>query len=148
MEKIEYKIGDQFYCQKYGNGNYESISLVTLESINLKKIRGKDEYYNTYSFKYSDGSIESQFTNNHLSKLNTAIFSKTKNISSFHSLYFYIYKLDDEHILERKKELKNKNEKYQGIKVLEQYISELKESNNFNCLPKLNAVIEVIKNYG
>lgn len=144
----EYKIGNQFYCQVYsGYNNNESISLVTLESIKQNKVRGKDEYYNTYGFKHSDGSIESQFIEN-LSKTNTSIFSKTKTIGQYHSLFYYIYKLDDEHILKRKKELEAKNEKYRGIKVLEEFISELKKSDSIESLPKLNAVVKVIKHYG
>lgn len=144
----EYKIGDQFYLHISSSGNNnESINLVTLESIKPRKVRGKDEYYNTYTFKYLNGDMESEFTDKS-SKFNTAIFQKTKNISIYHSIHFYIYKLDDESILNMREKLKNKIEKYEGIKVLEEFISELKKSDSFENLSKLNAVVKVVKHYG
>ena len=60
--KEEYKIGDQFYLYTQSYNYNESIDLVSLETINLKKVRGKDEHYGVYNFKYLNGNIESGFT--------------------------------------------------------------------------------------
>lgn len=145
--KEEYKIGDQFYLYTQSYNYNESIDLVSLETINLKKVRGKDEHYGVYNFKYLNGNIESGFTKLQVNNSHHYLFLKIKEVNKFSNTYLKIYKIDNEFALNKVVELKKKSELNTGIKVLQDFISELKQSDNFDKLPKLNAVVKVVKHY-
>jgi hypothetical protein len=141
MENIN--VGQEFYLfesAKY----YERIYKVKLDSISKRKIRNKDEHEIFYNFKFlseKNDVLLKGFQENTNSD-NPYLFRFTKTIDNYTFIYYYIYSLDNEFILD---EINKKKVNTQIKKItieIDSILNSYKENKNLN---KLEKVMEFIK---
>lgn len=145
MNNLEYKIGDKFYLHSWSK-YHENIKLVTLEFIRFKKIRGKNEHYEVYDFK-CENTILKDFLLNPNSISNKYIFSKLVRIDNYSANTLNIYKLDDEFVLQKLSQLNTKEELKENIKVIENFLTEVKNSGVNAPLNTIRQITKIIKYY-
>jgi len=160
IDDLKYKIGDEFYLYIYAN-HFQEIKLVALNSIESKKIRGKNESYKTYTFKYcndsnfiyDDGTGNDIFTNQFIENdnvgmdINSYLFSKSYSIDKYTSKYYRIYKTDNDFVLRKLSQLKTEKELKENIKVIENFLTEIKNSGVNAPLNTIRQITKIIKYY-
>jgi hypothetical protein len=139
-------IGKEFYLfesAKY----YENIYKVKLDSISKRKIKNKDGYELKYNFKgFNKNHIEISFKdfirNTNLD--DPYLFKLTKYLDKYTSIYYYIYSLDNEFVLD---EINKKKTSFRLKEVNEQMDSILNSYKENKDLNKLEKVLQFIKSF-
>jgi len=143
IDSMNEDIGKEFYLFESAK-HYERIYRVKLDSISKRKIRNKDEYEIFYNFKFlseKNDLILKGFQEN-TNPDNPYLFRFTKTIDNFSFIYYYVYSLDNEFILDEinKKKVNNQIKKI-SIEI-DSILNSYKENKD---LDKLEKVLEYIK---
>jgi hypothetical protein len=140
MVEQEQDIGKEFYMFESAR-TYENIYKVKLDSVSKRKIRNKDEYELSYNFKSvrDDSSVVFEFKGFFLNKStdNPYLYISSKEIDRFTHIYYYVYSLDNEFILDEinKKKI---NIKFKEInRDIESMITLFKKDKDINKLEKV-----------
>jgi hypothetical protein len=148
MVEQEQNIGKEFYLfesAKY----YENIYRVKLDSISKRKIRNKDEYEIFYNFKFlseKNDFILKGFQAN-TNPDNPYLFRYTKTIDNFIFIYYYIYSLDNEFILDEINKKKINTQIKKVIIEIDSILNSYKENQDVNKqdVNKLEKVLNFMK---
>jgi hypothetical protein len=136
-------VGQEFYLFESAK-HYERIYKVKLDSISKRKIRNKDEHEIFYNFKFlseKNDVLLKGFQENTNSD-NPYLFRFTKTIDNYTFIYYYIYSLDNEFILD---EINKKKVNTQIKKIIIEIDSILNSYKDNKDLNKLEKVLEFIK---
>lgn len=160
INDLKYKIGDEFYLYIYTN-YFQEIKLVSLNSIESKKIRGKNESYKSYNFKYpkdtkfiyDDAKNNDIFINQFIENdnvgtdINSYLFSKSESIDKYTNKHYKIYKKDNDFVLRKLSQLETEKELKENIKVIENFLSQIKDSGVNAPLNTIRQITKIIKYY-
>ena len=134
-------IGKQYYLETF-NGHYRNICLVSLHSIDKKKIRNKDEYDITYSFlKATDKSIIRKF---YVIKEDKIKFKRDGG-SGYTHVWNRIYDLDSPYIIDRISEIKNNNLIKGYTKEIQEYLDSITASKDLDKIENLHKFIKELE---